>query len=200
MPALLVVGSAPCAQADLAKARAMYSDAEIMTVNGACTMVRDAQHMLSGHTAKAKEFVAARKKAFPDASLPRVHANTLNKHLNSNKVVHPMVTDWWGGEMSSGATSAGKAALIGIAMGFHPIILCGCPMDGSGYDPAEAVVPQDRSCARIGDAAMQNRRTIMGYREKLISLARTVFKDKVFSMSGFTRQHLGTPPEQDWTC
>lgn len=197
--ALLVVGSAPCALADLAAARKMYPDSEVMTVNGACTMVRDAEHMLSGHTVKAEEFVAARAKAFPNDPVPRVHANVIDKHRRMYATTFPSVTDWWGAEMSSGATSAGKAALIGIAMGFYPIILCGCPMDGSGYDKNEAKVRHDASCARVGDPTKQDRRIIKSYHEKMISLARTTFKGRVFSMSGFTRTHLGGPPEE-WMC
>lgn len=194
MTALLVVGSAPCALEDLAAAKRLYSTAEVMLVNGACTMVENAEHMLAGHTAKANQFVAARDKAFPFADPIRVHANTLIKHRRNYELMYPVVTDWWGPEMSSGATSAGKAALIGMAMGFDPIVLCGCPMDGSGYAPNEAVVPHDRSCARVGHAAAQGKRMILSYREKMISLARTTFKGKVFSMSGFTREHLGAPP------
>ena len=197
MKALLIVGSAPCALADLAAARKLYPEAEVMTVNGACTMVRDAEHMLAGHSVKAEEFVAARKKAFPADPLPRVHANVLVKHQRLYAQQFPSVTDWWGPEMSSGATSAGKAALIGIAMGFYPIVLCGCPMDGSGYDPNEAVVKHDASCARVGDPTKQDRRMIKSYHEKMVALAKTTFKGKVFSMSGFTSMHLGLPPA-DW--
>ena len=196
MPALLVVGSAPCWRDDLENARALYPVAELMLVNGACALVEDAEHMLAGHTAKATEFFTARQKAFPNAKPIRVHANWANPQRVS-RIVYPCVTDWWGAGMSSGATSAGKAALIGLEMGFHPIILCGCPMDGSGYDPKEAAVKQDKSCQRVGDARWQQRRMIMGYREKLVHLSRTTFKDRVYSMSGFTRTHLGAPPA-DW--
>ena len=202
MKALLVVGSAPRALADLAAAKRLYPDAEVMLVNGACTMVEAAQHMVAGHTVKANQFVAARDKAFPLAGPIRVHANTLVKHRRDYEIAYPVVTDWWGPEMSSGATSAGKAALIGLAMGFGPVVLCGCPMDGSGYDLNEAVVPHDRACARVGHAAAQGKRMVLSYQEKMASLAATVFKGKVFSMSGYTREHLGSPPawgqQMDW--
>lgn len=199
MKALLVVGSAPCAHEDYAQAQLLYPDHETMLINGACTMIQDAEHMLSGHTVKAEQFVKARKEAFPDGPMPRVHANVLEKHKRQYQREFPSVTDWWGGEMSSGATSAGKAALIGIAMGFYPVVLCGCPMDGSGYDKSEAKVRHDPSCARVGDPTKQDRRIIKSYHEKMVALARTDFKDRVFSMSGFTRAHLGAPPES-WQC
>jgi len=193
MSALLVVGSAPCAYEDLAKAKKLYPNAETMTINGACTMFEDVEHMLAGHTAKATEFFNARKAAFPNAKPVRVHANWAFPG-KAPKNEFPCVTDWWGGEYSSGATSAGKAALIGMALGFNPVILCGCPMDGSGYSFEEAKVSQDKSCHRVGDANVQDRRIIKRYKETLISLAQTTFKGRVFSMSGFTRLHLGAPP------
>lgn len=200
MPALFVVGSAPCALDDLNAAKALYSDFEIMLVNGACTLVQDAQHMLAGHTSKAPEFVQARQKAFPGAPI-RVHANWAfaRKKLPQLRAHFPMVTDWWDGGYSSGATSAGKAGLIGLAMGFDPIVLCGCPMDGSGYHADEGKVTVESGMQRVGDPKMQDRSTIRRYRDQMASLAMSTFKGKVFSMSGFTRQHLGHPPgELPW--
>lgn len=191
MTALLVVGSAPCAHEDLANAKKLYPDAEVMLVNGACTMVEDAQHMLAGHTVKATEFYKARMEAFPGKPI-RVHANWARLGRQPARE-YPCVTDWYGGEMSSGATSAGKAALIGIKLGYHPVVMCGCPMDGSGYSFDEAIVSQDKSCQRVGDPSVQDRRSIRAYRERLVALAQTEFKGKVFSMSGFTREHLGAP-------
>jgi hypothetical protein len=162
-----------------------------MLVNGACTMIEAAEHMLSGHTAKAEEFAKARKESFPVTKI-RLHANWASPKRHP-RASFPSVTDWWGADMSSGATSAGKAALIGLKMGFDPIILCGCPLDGSGYSFDEAVVSQDKSCQRVGDPKVQDRRTIRAYKERYVSLAQSTFKGKVFSMSGFTRMHSGAP-------
>lgn len=191
---LLAVGSAPCALEDYALAKKWFPNSETMLINGACSLIEDAEHMLAGHMDKAAEFVNARAAKFPFANSIRVHATSITKHLRRYQVYYPMVTDWHGGEMSSGATSAGKAALIGLSIGFDKIILCGCPMDGSGYDPNEAQVSQMTACQRIGDPRVQDRSTIKRYREKMISLAQTTFKGRVYSMSGFTRLHLGPPP------
>lgn len=195
MTALLVVGSAPCALEDLEKAQDLYPFADIMLVNGACTLVEDADHMLAGHTTKAEEFVAARRARFPRAGKINVHANWAHqKHRPQMTASYPSVTHWWEGDVSSGATSAGKAALIGLKMDYWPIILCGCPMDGSGYHPGEGTISKDPSCQRIGDPKMQDRRTIKRYREQMANLARTTFLGKVFSMSGYTKGVLGAPP------
>ena len=199
MPALLVVGSAPCLHDDLKAARDLYPDAHVMLVNGACVAVEEAEHVLAGHREKAEQFAEARRTVFPFAMPWRLHAN--GRKLDAyRKAQTPSVTDWWGVEMSTGATSIGKGARIGLALGYSPIILCGAPMDGSGYFPREPVVGKSirHDCRRIGHADQQSHRTIQGYRAKFVRLAAGEFKGKVFSMSGFTRECLGHP--QDFLC
>jgi hypothetical protein len=191
---LLVAGSAACLLADLEAAEALFPLATILTVNGAAAVVEAAEHCLAGHTEKAEEFAAARRAAFPNARPVRWHANWGNPRRPAPKVNYPSVTDWWGPEMSSGATSAGKAALIGIAMNFSKIVLCGCPMDGSGYVAGETKgISQSAACARIGDPKAQSKKIIMRYRARMAELAQTTFKGRVFSMSGFTAEVLGRP-------
>lgn len=202
MKVLLIVGSAPCALADLAEAKAHYPEHEVMLVNGACTLVEKAEHMLAGHTTKAKEFKWARQAAFPNAPLPKIHANwampsrhrRVEDQQRALRRDFPEVDVWWQGDVSSGATSAGKAALIGLRLGFDIIILCGCPMDGSGYHPGEAKVTVERGMQRVGDPKMQQRATVKRYRDRMATLARGDFAGIVFSMSGYTRQVLGVPP------
>ena len=193
MRVLLAVGSAPGLYADLANGLERYPDAEVMLINGACTAVEDAQHVLAGHTDKAEFFAKARADAFPLALPWRLHATWMIRHPIPRDL-YPSVTDWHGPEHSSGATSAGKAAMIGLSMGFDRIILCGCPMDGSGYFPGESKgIPQLASCQRIGDAKKQQMATIRRYRKRMLELAQTLFKGKVFSFSGYTREVLGAP-------
>lgn len=196
MPALLVVGSAPCLHEDVAAAKALYPDAHVMLVNGACVAIEDAEHVLSGHREKAEHFASARRAVFPNAKPWRLHANG-HKLDAQRKAETPSVTDFWDKTMSTGATSIGKGARIGLAMGYSPIILCGAPMDGTGYFPGESVAGQTikHDCRRVGDASQQNHRTIVGYRDKFARLAKTEFAGKVFSMSGFTRECLGSPTD-----
>jgi hypothetical protein len=190
---LIVCGSASCVHEDYGRATALFPLAEVLLVNGACQVIAYADHILAGHTDKAEQFQKARKRAFPDAPPWRVHANW--RHPGElPKAKYPSVTDWWGPEMSSGATSAGKAALIGLAMGFDRIILCGCPMDGSGYAAGELEgIKKESACQRIGDPKKQKQRTIIRYRERMAELAAGVFKGRVYSMSGFTKECLGGP-------
>lgn len=195
MRSLLVVGSAPGLYADLAAAQALCDDFEVLLVNGAGAAVETAQHLLAGHTDKAEEFVKARDTAFPLAAEYRVHATYDCRRGRSPLGDYPSVTDWWPqAQFSSGATSAGKAARIGFALGFDRVILCGCPMDGSGYFPGESAgIGQLKACQRIGDPAKQAASTIRRYRERMAELAKGEFKGRVFSMSGFTREVLGAP-------
>lgn len=193
MTLLLVAGSAPCLHEDLEQARRMFFDAETMTVNGAATAVEDVQHVLAGHTSLAEILHAARRAAFPRASDWRLHASWNSARKGVPRAQHPSVTDWWGPEVSSGATSAGKAAMIGLQMGFDKVVLCGCPLDGSGYTFDEAQVHQDPACARVGDPKKQNVKIIKRYRDTMAKLAANEFKGRVFSMSGFTKQVLGAP-------
>jgi hypothetical protein len=171
----------------------MFPLAEVLLINGACQVIAYADHILAGHTTKAEQFQRARKRAFPDAPPWRVHANWIGGG-EPPKAKYPSVTDWWGAEMSSGATSAGKAALIGLAMGFERVVLCGCPMDGSGYAAGELEgIRKESACQRIGDPTKQKQRSIIRYREKMAELAAGKFKDRVFSLSGYTKLVLGEP-------
>lgn len=190
---LIVAGSAACVFDDFERALDAAPLAEVMLVNGACQLIENAEHVLAGHTDKAEEFAAARRAKFPNARPWRLHANWAFPN-KAPKHKYPSVTDWWGATMSSGATSAGKAALIGLAMGFDRIILAGCPMDGSGYAPGETDgIKQDAACQRIGDAKKQQALTIRRYKARMAELAQTTFKGRVLSMSGYTREVLGTP-------
>lgn len=189
---LLVVGSAPCLFEDVARALELRPHAELMLVNGACTTIEGAQHVLAGHGDKAELFAAARRKAFPLAKPWRLHATISDKYRAEAQKLFPSVTDWWDQSYCTGATSAAKGALIGLrGLGFSEVVLCGSPMDGSGYAPTEAVVPHN--CHRVGDPAKQQMRVIDGYRRKFKDKFAPAHRGRVYSMSGFTRDCLGEP-------
>lgn len=169
-----------------------------MTINEASGALEDVDHVLAGHTAKAEQFVEYRRKKFPSCKPFRVHANWARLH-EAPKDEYPSVSDWWGGEVSSGATSAGKAIRIGKKMGFDKIVLCGCPLDSSGYfNPTETDAMQRAyqrlgKCARVGLPKDAQNRSVVRYRETFEKLAETEWKGWVFSMSGLSRQLLGAP-------
>lgn len=199
---MLVVGSAPCVFDDVKRALHIRPFASLMLVNGACTAIENAEHVLAGHEEKAELFARERRERFPNAPPWRLHGCCHPHRLAMMKSMFPSVTDWHGHEKGVGATSASKAAKICFELGADEVILCGCPMDQPGYFPGEAKVPQHIMCERIGDHGVskigipvQETRIVKGYREKLKILAEGEFKGRVFSMSGFTRDCLGEPHE-----
>lgn len=207
---MLVVGSAPCLFDDVERALKLRPFASMMLVNGACTAFENAEHMLAGHEEKAELFVRERKRVFPNAPAIKVHGCCHPHRRQMMSEMFPSVTDWHPHEMGVGATSASKAAKIAFMLGYTEVILCGCPMDQPGYFPGEAKVNQHIMCLRIGDHGnafnlfkengkplpVQDARIIKGYRANLKLLAAGEFKNRVFSMSGFTREQLGAPPEE----
>lgn len=206
---MLVVGSAPCLYEDVERALQIRPFASMMLVNGACTAFENAEHVLAGHEEKAEFFARERKARFPNAPYWRLHGCCNPRRIEMMKGMFPSVTDWWPHEMGVGATSASKAAKLAFKLGSTEVILCGCPMDQPGYFPGEAKVLQHIMCNRIGDHGkahglfhssgqqmnVQDTRIIKGYRANLKILADGEFKGKVFSMSGFTKECLGAPPE-----
>lgn len=212
---MLVVGSAPCLFDDVRRAQSIRPFASLMLVNGACTAIENAEHVLAGHEEKAEQFAKARRERFPNAAPWRLHACCRPARIGQYKAMFPAVTDWWPHEVGVGATSASKAIKLAFLLGFDEVILCGCPMDQPGYFEGEAKVAQHVACMRIGDHGtvksfqgkdipdpsgkprlVQETRIIAGYREKFKILADGEFKGKVFSMSGFTRQCLGEPKSE----
>lgn len=200
---MLVVGSAPRLYEDVERALKLRPFASVMLVNGACTSIERAEHVLAGHEEKAEFFARERRERFPNAPPWRLHACAHPHRREMMKTMFPSVTDWHPHEMGVGATSASKAAKLAFALGAAEVILCGCPMDQPGYFAGEAKVPQHIMCNRIGDFGMafggavpiQETRIIKSYRANLKLLAAGEFKGRVFSMSGFTQQCLGSPPE-----
>lgn len=200
---MLVVGSAPCLFEDVERALKIRPLASLMLVNGAATAFENAEHVLAGHEEKAEFFMRERRARFPNAPPIKVHACCHPHRKQMHQQMFPSVTDWWPHEIGAGATSASKAAKLAFLLGATEVILCGCPMNQEGYFPGEAKVPQHISCNRIGDFGLafhdrvpvQETRIIKSYRANLKTLAEGEFKNRVFSMSGFTREQLGGPPE-----
>lgn len=77
----------------------------------------------------------------------------------------------------NGAGSGCFAAAVGIKLGYRSIVLCGVPMDGTGnfYD-----------CHTVNDDFSGKQKRFQAVNEKL-------FNGMVTSMSGWTREYLGSP-------
>lgn len=179
---LLIVGSAACVHDDLEHAKALRPYCDVLLINGAAQLIEQAQHVLAGHGDKADAFMAARAAKFPNAPSVYVHA--------SRRIGRPIgkaVTHVWE-HVSTGGTSAWKAVRIGRAMGYEELILCGCPLDDSGYAPGESD-GITHECARIG---LGEGRMYENYRRTFAKRAKEEGQN-VFSMSGYSRELLGAP-------
>lgn len=184
---LLVVGSAPCLFDDLEMAKATRPDAHVMLINEAAGAVEKAEHMLAGHCDKAQMFLDYRLKKFP-GSRPIIHAT----HRQDMPDL-PCVDYWWH-EAKIGGTSAWKAARIGVGMGYKEIILCGCPMDLTGYFNPSDTKSFRHECRRVGeplDDGSPSQLTLR-YRREFVRNAQR-FGHNVRSMSGWSREILGAP-------
>lgn len=211
---MLVVGSAACVHEDLRRALKLRPFASLMLVNGACQVIEKAEHMLCGHEEKAEQFAAARRKKFPLTPI-EIHACCVMRKVEEYKATYPSVTRWWPHECGQAAGSAGKAVKMSRLMGFDEAVLVGCPMNGGGYVTGETDgIQQSMNCLRIGDDGdargypdnktqgrtwlkVQETRMIQGYRNHFAELAKGEFSSGVYSMSGFTREHVGEPPEEN---
>jgi hypothetical protein len=220
MRTMLVIGSAPCLYDDVKRALELRPFAEGILLNGACAALEWPGHLLFNHEEKTDEFLRARLEAFPGKPLPRIHATyyrltggkTAETRVEEARQMYPAVTDWWPAEVGFHAGAAGKGINIARRLGFDEAILCGCPMDGSGYFPGEGKgIRQSMNCLRIGDGGkargypkpgtggrewmdVQETKIVRGYREHFAKLAQNEFKNGVYSMSGFTRDTVGEPP------
>lgn len=183
---LLIIGAAPCVFADLKLARAKRPDAHVMTINEAAGAVVG-EHLLAGHVEKADLFLAYRRKHFPDAAAPYVHGSARNLAM-----VPKCVTHLWRG-VATGGTSAWKAVLVARGMGYEELVLCGCPLDASGYFNPLDTARFRHSCDRIGYG---EGRMYQNYRDSFTRRAKEAKTAgwAVYSMSGLSRELLGEVP------
>lgn len=179
---LLIVGSAASMYYDLDEAKKLRPMAHVLLINGAGQLVEHAEHLLCGHGEKAEQFIAARRARFPNA--PPIFTHASRRGGTDPKGV----THIWSG-VSTGGTSAWKAVRVGRGMGYSEFILCGCPIDASGYTPGESAGIA-HSCDRIG---LGQGRMYDNYRRTFA--VRAIGEGKgVYSMSGYSRELLGYPP------
>jgi hypothetical protein len=90
----------------------------------------------------------------------------------------------WQVRSVASSLSGNFSAVIGIAMGYGRIVLCGCPEDNSGHywDSLDTHPHNDFEVTRIHYHWTDHA---------------ALFKGKVRSMSGWTREFFGYPTE-DW--
>lgn len=179
---LFVVGSAPCLTADLNIAKGLRPYHYIMAINDAARWI-PADFVFSYHAEKMPEFAAGQRRFHKDF--------TTHSDARKQSRCRDLVEYFWH-DLQLGATSAVAGAHAGLHMGFQEVILCGCPMNGGdGY--AGPTAPNTTAEPRFG-FTQPGRRLIQSNQTGLRRFA-TIGKDRVFSLSGFSEQVLGRPPE-----
>lgn len=133
------------------------------------TFPGDLEHWFSNSAAHLSRFAASRRDEYA-----REFAAPKNTHACHDGAM-------WRWPWSGHGTSALGAALSGVAMGYAPITLCGVPLDESPHNGE----PPWRKCKFTSEVKEQDRNWL-----RAIDL---VFEGTVFSMSGRTREWLGSP-------
>jgi len=172
---LFVVGSAPCLAADLDVAKGLRPSHKIMAINYTACWIK-ADFVFSIHVEDMPIFREGQLKFGPDFST----------HADMRRTGRGRADYMWRGSFYS-ATSAIAGASVGRMMGFPEVILCGAPMDG----PAAYYQPQPGLKTKPQGSVSKIVKSHLRGLERFATMA----KGRVFSLSGFSRQVLGPPPE-----
>ncbi len=171
---LLIFGTARCLWEDRDKAHALLKGKthHVMCINDAAihVMGHPINHIVSLHA----EFPGALRKiqmAARNLGQSQTHSDKPNGGID-------IVWNFY----NVGGTSALFGAKIGIAMGYKKIILCGCPLDGTGHYWEDPSTKGILDCHAIGDVWR--------------SAARDYLHGYVKSFSGRTKDYLGEPTEE----
>jgi len=168
---VLVCGNAWCLQDDIKTAREIYGDIPAIAVNGAAKNVR-ALALFSFHphrfVATGFGWIGRQQQIHSDFT---VHSAHYDESM-------PWVDHWWPGTAGGGGSAWG-ARKLASHMGFDQVILCGAPLSPGGYsgDPIAKLMRQPA--------------VIEGYRDGI--RAETEWHEGVKSMSGWTKEFLGSP-------
>lgn len=180
-PVLVIVGPAEGWQYDLEEVRRLGLNMEIMAVNSAGPFVKDARFWYSIHgtwLAAWEEYCQTGAQTICEFWVPGI--NTCYAFYNPElaRVKHVGFSGNW-------------AMLTGLIMGYHRVILCGCPLDNRPIDSqVESVdgIPLDVD-------TWKDRPHLPAIQLGFLFLAKKYpeVRTRVRSMSGYTRTILGSP-------
>lgn len=171
---LVICGGARCVWEDLEPfcPHVRGGGYHIMAVNDVGMHIPlDLRHWFSNSAQELSQWVECRRNGY--------NRTVLTHSLRANPGIVKYIWPWPGH-----GTSSLNAVYTGLRMGYDPIILCGVPLDDSGhyFDPPWVKT----NFAREVPANNENLKWWSNAAEK-------VFEGKVKSMSGRTRDVLGSP-------
>ena len=168
MRIVAVVGSAPCALADLRGLLGMHPDTSVCVLNRGINLPLHFDYFLTGH----QEFFA-KDVAVKRASGEVFHAIGAEKHEGYDDHFRPHSKQAWGG-------SAANAICYFASRGFR-VVLCGCPFDISGHFNDESATYH---AGELWDWFLRGHSHRAGHNVN------------VRSMSGNTRELFGAPTKE----
>lgn len=182
---LLVCGDARCIWDDLERfgakvtvnaGRVAKAGWDIMTINKVVeTLPGNIEHCYSNEPQTLLRFMAARRAEYVREFSPPKHSHSLTEGCEFT---------WpFGGHATSGL----GATLVGIALGYSQIVLCGIPLDDTPHNGE----PPWRKCYFETSEAAGSVNT--GWNAHWQKAGKFAFNGKVRSMSGRTRQWFGLP-------
>lgn len=127
------------------------------------------EHWFSNSPALLKIFSQARRQEYAQEFTPPVHTHSCNEGA------------MWHWPFGAHGTSALGAALAGVGMGYESIVLCGVPLDNGPHNGEPPWRRTKFEASEVPEGDKHWKRFC------------EVFKGKVFSMSGRTREWLGEP-------
>lgn len=169
---VIVAGNAECLHNDLRSVREKFGDIPVIAVNGAGREVK-AFALYSKHPDRFLTHRWADKQLFWFGDDFTLHAG------RPRSLAEPHVDFWWP-DAYGGGGSAWDARKVAAMMGFHLVILCGCPMIAGPYVGGHSI-----------GGFMDRKDVVEGFRREIEADAS--WHEGVVSASGWTRHILGSP-------
>ena len=179
----LIVGSAACVFDDIRNAK--VPDPVYIGINEGVGVV-PCLHLVTQHPEHIQKFLKLHREAHPGHPDPVVHCPAPTE---TEERLYGEWVDFWWNDARIPATSAAAGIVVTVGMGFSPVVLCGCPLNGGGYyRPVEDVPGDPRIGLREpGDDLLE------AYQARFKAVFSRLTYRHVRSMSGFTREVLGGP-------
>lgn len=180
MKTIALCGSAPGVLDELEEVRRNIPDVEVMAVNGAIAVV-DAPSVFTIHYNFAERF---RKMAGRPVEIHSRKPGPRAQRTSGAMDDYPGVEAWHDLPPTRGGSGAAAAMMLS-KLGYDQIIMCGCPFNWTvGYENNCKL----RKTSKAEDFSITKR-----HREGLAETFKAGLLENVVSMSGYSRDLLGSP-------
>jgi hypothetical protein len=175
---VIVAGGAACLMDDLSQARALRPAAPVLAVNKVGSILQNVIGVVSAHGNLVDLYDV------PD-NVP-FHEYPSDQRAPGPK--HPRVDYRWTGQTAAVGSSSLCAAVVALAIGFNEVLICGVPLEASGYMDGYDLAPTEFNVSKRKNGGLLRTR-----REAWERFRRSGFLPNVYSFSGATKDILGLP-------